>query len=55
MLGFGIIGQAVLPLLQTELGIKWSRVRIVKTREDTTGIAAPSPAAWPGCCCLGRI
>jgi homospermidine synthase len=40
MLGFGSIGQGILPLLQPELGIKPGRVTIVKTSEDKTGIAA---------------
>lgn len=40
MLGFGSIGQGILPLLQTELGIDPKRVSIVKTSEDETGIAA---------------
>jgi homospermidine synthase len=40
MLGFGSIGQAMLPLLQRELGIKPGRIRIVKATEDQTGIAA---------------
>jgi homospermidine synthase len=38
MLGFGSIGQGVLPLLKPELGIE--RVTIVKTKGDETGIAA---------------
>jgi homospermidine synthase len=40
MLGFGSIGQGILPLLQPELGVKPARVTIVKTSEDETGIAA---------------
>jgi homospermidine synthase len=40
MLGFGSIGQGVLPLLEPELGIPPQRVTIVKTVEDETGIAA---------------
>jgi homospermidine synthase len=40
MLGFGSIGQAMLPLLGADLGIKGSRIKIVKTSEDKTGIAA---------------
>ncbi len=40
MLGFGSIGQAMLPLLPRELGIKPGRIRIVKAREERTGIAA---------------
>ena len=42
MLGFGSIGQAVLPLLQRELGIKPQRIRIVKSSPDETGTAAQS-------------
>jgi homospermidine synthase len=40
MLGFGSIGQGVLPLLPRHFGIKPGRIKIVKTSEDTTGIAA---------------
>jgi homospermidine synthase len=40
MLGFGSIGQGVLPLLPRHLGITRSRVKIVKTSEDNSGIAA---------------
>jgi homospermidine synthase len=40
MLGFGSIGQGVLPLLQEVLGIKRGQVTIVKAHEDETGIAA---------------
>jgi homospermidine synthase len=40
MLGFGSIGQGILPLLPRVLGVKPGRVKIVKTSEDTTGIAA---------------
>jgi homospermidine synthase len=40
MLGFGSIGQGVLPLLSRVLGVKPGRVKIVKTSEDSTGIAA---------------
>jgi homospermidine synthase len=40
MLGFGSIGQAMLPLLARELGVKPDRIRIVKTSPDRTGIAA---------------
>jgi homospermidine synthase len=40
MLGFGSIGQAVLPLLFRHLGLKPARARIVKTRPDASGIAA---------------
>jgi homospermidine synthase len=40
MLGFGSIGQGVLPLLPRHFGIKPGRIKIVKTSEDTSGIAA---------------
>jgi homospermidine synthase len=40
MLGLGSIGQAMLPLLQRELGIKPSRMRIVTASPDESGIAA---------------
>ena len=40
MLGFGSVGQGILPLLSRELGVKTSRVKIVKTSDDGTGIAA---------------
>ncbi|NPC57541.1 homospermidine synthase [Caenimonas soli] len=40
MLGFGSVGQGMLPLLPREFGVKPGRVKIVKTREDDTGIAA---------------
>jgi homospermidine synthase len=40
MLGFGSVGQGILPLLQPELGVRPGRVTIVKTTEDETGIAA---------------
>jgi homospermidine synthase len=40
MLGFGSIGQGILPLLPRVLGVKPGRVKIVKTSEDKTGIAA---------------
>jgi homospermidine synthase len=40
MLGFGSIGQAMLPLLSRELGVKADRIRIVKTSPDRSGIAA---------------
>jgi homospermidine synthase len=40
MVGFGSVGQAILALLQPELGIKGNRITIVKTSEDETGIAA---------------
>jgi homospermidine synthase len=40
MLGFGSIGQGILPLLPRELGVKPGRTRIVKASPDETGIAA---------------
>lgn len=40
MVGFGSIGQATLPLLLRELAIPASRVTVVKTCEDRSGIAA---------------
>lgn len=40
MLGFGSIGQAMLPVLPGELGIEPARIRIVKPLPDETGIAA---------------
>jgi homospermidine synthase len=40
MLGFGSIGQAVLPVMFQELGIAPSRVKVVKTSEDHSGVAA---------------
>src|SRR5688572_19847134 len=40
MLGFGSVGQGILPLLPRELGVKPGRVKIVKATEDETGIAA---------------
>lgn len=40
VLGFGSIGQAVLPLLFAHLGIAPRQVRVVKTSEDASGIAA---------------
>lgn len=40
MLGFGSIGQGILPLLPRHLGIEPNRIRIVKTSEDKSGIAA---------------
>jgi homospermidine synthase len=40
MLGFGSIGQAMLPLLASELGVDAARIRIVKRSPDDTGIAA---------------
>ena len=40
MLGFGSIGQAMLPLLPSELAVRPDRIRIVKASPDETGIAA---------------
>jgi homospermidine synthase len=40
LLGFGSIGQAVLPVLFKELGIDPKRARIVKAHEDDSGVAA---------------
>jgi homospermidine synthase len=40
VIGFGSIGQAVLPVLFKELGIAPGRTTVVKTREDATGIAS---------------
>jgi homospermidine synthase len=40
MLGFGSIGQGILPLLPQRLGVKPNRIKIVKTSEDKSGIAA---------------
>jgi len=40
MLGFGCVGQAVLPVLFKELGISPQRTTVVKTREDSSGIAS---------------
>jgi homospermidine synthase len=39
MLGFGSIGQAMLPLLFSELGMAPAQVRIIKTRPDASGVA----------------
>jgi homospermidine synthase len=39
MLGFGSIGQAILPVLLEVFGIKPAQVKIVKTRDDRSGIA----------------
>lgn len=39
MLGFGSIGQAILPLVFRHLGVKAAGARIVKTSEDRSGIA----------------
>lgn len=40
MLGFGCIGQGILPLLPRHLGVKPNRIKIIKASEDKTGIAA---------------
>jgi homospermidine synthase len=40
ILGFGSIGQGILPLLPRHLGVKPNRIKIVKASEDKTGIAA---------------
>ena len=40
MLGFGSIGQAMLPVLPRELGMAPDRIRIVKPTPDESGIAA---------------
>jgi len=40
MLGFGSVGQGILPVLPRELGVKPGRVKIVKASEDDSGIAA---------------
>src|SRR5687768_2475918 len=40
MLGFGSVGQGILPLLPRELGVKPGKVRIVKATEDDAAIAA---------------
>jgi len=39
MLGFGSIGQAMLPLLFDTLGIKPAQVKVIKASEDTSGAA----------------
>jgi homospermidine synthase len=39
MLGFGSIGQGILPLLRRHLGLKPSRIKIIKRTGDNTGIA----------------
>ncbi|HEY0824396.1 MAG TPA: saccharopine dehydrogenase C-terminal domain-containing protein [Ramlibacter sp.] len=39
MLGFGSVGQAMLPVLFAELGLKPAQVKVVKTRPDTSGVA----------------
>ena len=40
MLGFGSVGQGILPLLARHLGLDAGRITIVKATEDKTGIAA---------------
>ena len=40
MLGFGSVGQGVLPLLRRHFGAEPGRIKIVKASPDTTGIAA---------------
>jgi homospermidine synthase len=40
MLGFGSVGQGILPLLPGRLGIKGDRIKIVKRSKDESGIAA---------------
>jgi len=40
MLGFGSIGQGILPLLPRRLGISPDRIKIIQATEDETGIAA---------------
>ncbi|PNG58555.1 MULTISPECIES: saccharopine dehydrogenase C-terminal domain-containing protein [unclassified Variovorax] len=40
MIGFGAMGQAVLPLLMRHFELDPSEVKIVKTREDESGVAA---------------
>jgi homospermidine synthase len=40
MIGFGVIGQAVLPLLFQHFGLKPGELKIVKQSEDESGIAA---------------
>ena len=40
MLGFGSIGQALLPVLFEALGLKPAQVKIVKTSPDASGVAA---------------
>ena len=40
VLGFGSVGQAVLPVLFQELGIQPGQVKVVKAREDGSGLAA---------------
>jgi homospermidine synthase len=45
MLGFGSVGQGVLPLLPRELGVKPGRISIIKATEDDAAIAAGFGAA----------
>jgi len=40
MIGLGVIGQAMLPLLFRHFALKPAQVRIVKTSEDASGVAA---------------
>jgi homospermidine synthase len=40
ILGFGSVGQGILPLLPRHLGVKPNRIKIVKATEDKSGIAA---------------
>ena len=40
ILGFGSVGQGILPLLPRSLGVKPDRIRIIKANEDKSGIAA---------------
>jgi homospermidine synthase len=40
ILGFGSVGQGILPLLPRHLGIEPRRIRIIKATQDETGIAA---------------
>ena len=39
MLGFGCVGQGMLPVLLDELGIAPAQVKIIKTSEDASGVA----------------
>jgi homospermidine synthase len=40
VLGFGSVGQGILPLLPQRLGIEPDRIKIIKASEDKSGIAA---------------
>lgn len=40
LLGFGVVGQAVAPILLRHLGLKPDKLTVVKASEDKTGIAA---------------